>query len=119
MPGVHKMFKSKYVLEELDNIDLSKDPVRPELDVKFRTSEGRKIFGLRDPEGDICAVMCFAFTNSIPKTVQELDMMSKDAYLQSINRDFKVGQIAIAYTCLLYTSPSPRDGCRSRMPSSA
>ena len=22
-------------------------------------------------------------------------------------------------TCLLYTSPSPRDGCRSRMPSSA
>ena len=23
------------------------------------------------------------------------------------------------YTCLLYTSPSPRDGCRSRMPSSA
>ena len=21
--------------------------------------------------------------------------------------------------CLLYTSPSPRDGCRSRMPSSA
>ena len=23
------------------------------------------------------------------------------------------------YTCLLYTSPSPRDKCRSRMPSSA
>ena len=23
------------------------------------------------------------------------------------------------YDCLLYTSPSPRDGCRSRMPSSA
>ena len=42
--------------------------------------------------------MCFAFTNNIPKTVEELDMMSKDAYLQSINRDFKVGQIAIAYT---------------------
>ena len=25
----------------------------------------------------------------------------------------------ILYICLLYTSPSPRDGCRSRMPSSA
>ena len=25
----------------------------------------------------------------------------------------------IAYTCLLYTSPSPRDRTRSRMPSSA
>ena len=24
-----------------------------------------------------------------------------------------------ALDCLLYTSPSPRDGCRSRMPSSA
>ena len=27
--------------------------------------------------------------------------------------------IALAYTCLLYTSPSPRDRTRSRMPSSA
>ena len=25
----------------------------------------------------------------------------------------------VTYICLLYTSPSPRDGCRSRMPSSA
>ena len=29
------------------------------------------------------------------------------------------GQRAFAYTCLLYTSPSPRDRTRSRMPSSA
>ena len=28
-------------------------------------------------------------------------------------------QLAIAYSCLLYTSPSPRDGLLSRMPSSA
>ena len=27
--------------------------------------------------------------------------------------------LAMATICLLYTSPSPRDGCRSRMPSSA
>ena len=27
--------------------------------------------------------------------------------------------VALAYTCLLYTSPSPRDRTRSRMPSSA
>ena len=25
----------------------------------------------------------------------------------------------LSFPCLLYTSPSPRDGCRSRMPSSA
>ena len=29
----------------------------------------------------------------------------------------KINNFSIA--CLLYTSPSPRDGCRSRMPSSA
>ena len=29
------------------------------------------------------------------------------------------GQINIKYTCLLYTSPSPRDVSTSRMPSSA
>ena len=29
------------------------------------------------------------------------------------------GQIPSYYTCLLYTSPSPRDRTRSRMPSSA
>ena len=42
--------------------------------------------------------MCFAFTNAIPKTVKELDDLSKDAFLQSALRDQKVGKIAIAYT---------------------
>ena len=32
---------------------------------------------------------------------------------------FKVGSNTISYTCLLYTSPSPRDLSTSRMPSSA
>ena len=82
---------------ELPNCVTTEDPVRPELNNEFRTSFGRKIYGVKYQD-EIHAVMCFAFTNSIPKTVQELDMMSKDAYLQSINRDFKVGQIAIAYT---------------------
>jgi len=42
--------------------------------------------------------MCFAFTNEIPKSVKELDNLSKDAFLQSALRDQKVGKIAIAYT---------------------
>ena len=33
--------------------------------------------------------------------------------------DVEVPQIIVANTCLLYTSPSPRDRTRSRMPSSA
>ena len=82
---------------ELPNCNINEDPVRPELDNEFRTSYGRKIYGVKY-QGEIHAVMCFAFTNKIPKSVKELDLMSKDAYLQSINRDFKVGQIAIAYT---------------------
>ena len=49
-------------------------------------------------QDEIHAVMCFAFTNRIPKTVKELDLMSKDAFLQSATRDQKIGKIAIAYT---------------------
>ena len=30
-----------------------------------------------------------------------------------------IGIQAVTYVCLLYTSPSPRDGATSRMPSSA
>ena len=81
-------------LKECNTIE---DPVRPELDNEFRTSYGRKIYGVKY-KGEIHAVMCFAFTNEIPKSVEELDMMSKDAFLQSIRRDYQVGKIAIAYT---------------------
>ena len=105
-------------LIELKECDISKDPVRPELDNDFRTSYGRKIYGVKYKD-EIHAVMCFAFTNKIPKTVKELDLLSKDAFLQSAQRSQKIGKIAIAYTCLLYTSPSPRDVEESRMPSSA
>ena len=33
--------------------------------------------------------MCFGFANEIPKTVHELDLMTKDAHLQSTLRDQK------------------------------
>ena len=42
--------------------------------------------------------MCFAFTNQIPKSVYELDIFSRDAYLQNVMRDQNVGKIAVAYT---------------------
>ena len=81
----------------LKSCNTNEDPVRPELDNDFRISYGRKIYGVKY-KGEIQAVMCFAFTNDIPKTVKELDLMSKDAFLQSAHRDQKVGKIAIAYT---------------------
>ena len=81
----------------LKSCNTDEDPIRPELDNEFRTSFGRKIYGVKY-KGEIHAVMCFAFTNEIPKIVKELDLLSKDAFLQSATRDQKVGKIAIAYT---------------------
>jgi len=84
-------------LVELKECNTKEDPVRPELDNVFRRSYGRKIYGVKY-KGEIHAVMCFAYTNQIPKNVKELDKLSHDAFLQSAQRDQKVGQIAIAYT---------------------
>ena len=84
-------------LVELNDCDTSEDPIRPELDNKFRTNYGRKIYGVKY-QNEIHAVMCFAYTNEIPKSVDELDKLSQDAFLQSAMRDQYVGKIAIAYT---------------------
>ena len=84
-------------LVELKSCNPIEDPVRPELDVVFRRSYGRKIFGVKYKK-KICAIMCFGFTDEIPKTVKELDLMTRDAYLKSVQRDQNIGKIAIAYT---------------------
>ena len=84
-------------LIELKRCNTKEDPVRPELDNDFRTSFGRKIYGVKY-KNEIHAVMCFAFTNKVPKDVVQLDKFSHDAFLQSTQRGQNVGQIAIAYT---------------------
>ena len=84
-------------LIELKQCNTKEDPVRPELDNAFRTSFGRKIYGVKY-RNEIHAVMCFAFTNKVPKDVIQLDKFSHDAFLQSTQRGQSVGQIAIAYT---------------------
>jgi hypothetical protein len=78
-------------LVELDNIDVSEDPVRPELDVEWRTSYGRKIYGLKY-EDDIEGIICIAYTNDVPTSVKELDLMSQNAHFK------KDADTAIAYT---------------------
>ena len=78
----------KTELVELSEINPEDDPVRPELNNEFRISRGRKIFGLKY-NNEIEGVVCIAFTNELPATVKELDLMS-------INE--KESQIAIAYT---------------------
>jgi hypothetical protein len=84
-------------LVELKKCNTDEDPVRPELDNVFRRSYGRKMYGVKYG-GEIHAVMCFAYTNQIPKNVDELDKFSHDAYLQSAQTQQNIGQIASAYT---------------------
>ena len=84
-------------LVELKECNTAEDPVRPELDNVFRRSYGRKIYGVKYQK-EICAIMCFGFTDEIPKTVKELDLMTRDAFLRSAQRDQNIGKIAIAYT---------------------
>jgi len=84
-------------LVELKECNTTEDPVRPELDNDFRTGYGRKIYGVKY-QRKIHAIMCFAYTNKIPTSVEELEKLSTDAFLQSAMRDQNIGQIAIAYT---------------------
>ena len=78
----------KTELVQLAEINPEDDPVRPELNNEFRVSNGRKILGLKY-NNEIEGVVCIAFTNELPATVKELDLMS-------VNE--KDSQIAIAYT---------------------
>tara|TARA_B100001248_G_scaffold262543_1_gene259290 strand:+ start:3266 stop:3943 length:678 start_codon:yes stop_codon:yes gene_type:complete len=93
-----KIKESKYELVEMPYIDVKEDPVRPELDLTFRQTYGRKVYGLKDDEGDIAAIVCFAFTDEVPKTVKEMETLSRDAALQATLRAGVQGSIAIAYT---------------------
>ena len=73
-------------LVELNNIDVSEDPVRPELTLSFRITHGRKIFGLKY-NNEIESIACVAICPEIPYTVREMDYMSRVG-----------GKIVIAYT---------------------
>jgi hypothetical protein len=79
-------------LVELDDIDVSEDPVRPELTLGFRIMQGRKIFGLKY-NNEIEAIVCVAFCPEVPYTVREMDYMS-----QAANQDGQRGEIVVAYT---------------------
>ena len=81
--------RTKFV--ELDDIDVTEDPVRPELDMDFRTSYGRRVYGLKFKD-EVAAIICIAYTNDIPFSVKELDLMSQNAYLKEDTNT------AIAYT---------------------
>ena len=63
------------------------DPVRPDLDVRFKTAQGREVLGLIGDDGQWKAFMCYARTTDIPRNIEELDSMTSE-----------VGENIIPYT---------------------
>ena len=78
-------------LVELTNIDVTEDTVRPGLDLKFRTSYGRKIYGLKYKD-TIEGVICVAYCNDVPESERELDIISQNAHFKEDSNT------AVAYT---------------------
>ena len=78
-------------LVELTNIDVTEDPVRPGLDLQFRTSYGRKIYGLQYKD-TIEGVICVAYCNDVPESERELDIISQNAHFKEDSHT------AVAYT---------------------
>ncbi len=84
-------------------MDLFKDdPVRPNLNPKFRLTENRVNFLLTQDFTKPCAMICVAFTKDIPKTEKQLEMYSINKL--SVNYDK-----AIFYTIWSYSKGSGKD----------
>ena len=84
-------------------MDLFKDdPVRPNLNPKFRLTENRVNFLLTQDFTKPCAIICVAFTKDIPKTEKQLEMYSINKL--SVNYDK-----AIFYTIWSYSKGSGKD----------
>ena len=66
---------------KLDDLDVTQDPVRPELDLEFRTSYQREIYGLKHQD-NVLGVICLAYTSEVPRSITELDLMSQITYLR-------------------------------------
>ena len=84
------------ILHSLEGLVLLSVHVEP---VHFKAAHGHLVDGELDVDICVCVLG--------PRPGHEVDAAPD------------VGQLARVYLCLLYTSPSPRDGLLSRMPSSA
>ena len=70
--------------------------------------------------GDLGLLLLRVFTGALPihhgyEKLANIENFA-DAFVRPLHLPFP---ILLSYVCLLYTSPSPRDGLLSRMPSSA
>ena len=77
------------------------------------------IFKNEDGEFDRSKVKEFIKQLYDPKNANNQQLAQQKAYWENNIIDLKKRLLTEKYTCLLYTSPSPRDKRQSRMPSSA
>ena len=81
--------------------------------IKYRTSLVKEVLKLKEFKKEIVDQKRIKFIlNKIKEKSKKLKIDPKIT-----NRIWK--NMILSYICLLYTSPSPRDGLLSRMPSSA
>ena len=80
----------------------------------YRQSDGN-IERITEETGEIVDLIVDSDSNAPILQVPVLD-----SYPINLSNNKRIGsELSLTYTCLLYTSPSPRDGTSSRMPSSA
>ena len=97
------------MLEQLTTLEqvyavFKDDPVRPHIPADQRLQPGKDVFVLRDDQENITAVICIAYTNTVPKDERELEY-----YAQAASQDGQHGSIAVAYTVWSYSKGAGRE----------
>ena len=63
---------ARYEFKNIVEVDIEQDPVRPELSLNFRVSDGREMYALIDEDNNKVAVICLCYTKFVPKSIDEL-----------------------------------------------
>ena len=86
---------------------------------RCRVCSAAPIIELRQHNSAFCAEHLISFVHrQVERCIKKFDMFEPDARILVAVSGGK-DSLALWDICLLYTSPSPRDGLLSRMPSSA
>ena len=120
------MLKEATHVQEVGKI-IETDPVRKHIVPALRLKNGARVFYYGEPD-ELIAAICMHTSRIIPDSEEQLlteyhwggaSKGGSKAIFYSVWSHQKGMGRQILNTCLLYTSPSPRDRQKSRMPSSA
>lgn len=91
------------LLKNSESILIKDDPVRPHFSYEWRTQAGREVWTLVNRQDQPDAIICVAYTNKVPTSEYELDMLS-----QAACQDGQHGSVAVFYTVWSYSPGSGR-----------